>query len=124
MDDSTQPALAKGAVRHLTGGARAASRRQFIEATPHYWLFLNSDGILWVRAVGQAAARASAGATAGGMCLLYQDAGTALRVAEQQSAATGRPILNLEELQAAAAKDPEPESGAKRAWAAKKAAKA
>jgi hypothetical protein len=123
MADTKPVELAKGAVPHESFHARHDAAAAYIETTPHYWIFHTPAGILWVKATGQKDARAKAGKTSTNMCLLYSNAGTALRVAEMRSAALKVPIVNEAELQAEAKADPEPDRGSKRDWEARKVAK-
>jgi hypothetical protein len=88
------------------------------ENVPRYWIFRGAGGLIWVQAVGQKEARAAAGNVNPGFMLHYATAGEAYRVVDRLSASGAKPVVNLSALEALAAKDPEPDSGAKRAWLA------
>jgi CDP-diacylglycerol pyrophosphatase len=118
--DTKVSELVAGAVAAPKPGDRLAAAMKVLESTPMYWIFRNSAGILWVLATGQAAARAAVGDHTKDLALVYQSAGLALRAAEMQSERLKVPILNLPALETAALADPEPDNGAKTAWAARK----
>jgi hypothetical protein len=113
------PAAATAATKPMSRHDAALSAH---ENNPRYWIFRNSEGILWVNAVGQAAARLAAGDVVPNFIAMYANAGEALRFCEQTAKWSGQTILNLTALEAAAKLDPEPKNGANDAWQASKKA--
>ena len=102
--------LAVGAVAMKAPEEHAKAKQAHLHEVPHYWLFRNSDGILWLKATGQDAAMSAAGHVLGGFRYMYMFAGTALRMAQREADRLKLPILNLDGLQKEAAADPEPKT--------------
>lgn len=99
---------------------RIRSAMDRYESEERFWLFLSAEGVLWLRAKGQAAARLSAGPVNPQYCLHTENAATALRLAEMKSEQTGLPIVDESGLRSLAKENPEADHGAKRAHAERK----
>lgn len=119
---TSTPAPAVTAKSPKRSGDKLRARVQALESVPMYWIAVTVAGVYWVLATGQAAAREAAGDIAANSMQLYQNAGEALRAAEMASMHTGKPILDVAGLEAAAKADPEPENPMVAWWAAKKGA--
>lgn len=116
MTDVGKTDLVKGAKVALSDRAQHDARLAALESQTHYWLFRNNDGLIWVAAQGQAAARAAVGVVQKNFTLMFDHAGECLRVAMIRAAHWKTDIHNLKELVELAKSDPEPPNAVGDAW--------